>query len=1532
MPATYRLTTYVPGLGPVENGPEVPMIMRFKHNTVTNSNGETVISLAGERTQIGTRISDLISHNLQGVLDRAKESFPFDLKLVPEAMDVLSYMIQAGVDEQQIFLFLNHPTVVDYFENQRLMNSSIYNVVNKTGKGSKSKAAKEVIEKVLDNLTDVQKEQLLDKVSVSKLRNILNNLKNRPDAAVYYLIKDDKKLQQITVQGLVNALNSGTINPADILAMSLVPDMKGNTIYSKTSNINSAKDYAFAADVLSKSYLPSGEINTNVLANALDKNDKTSMQALAIFMNFLELEKQFAGMKELQSTFSPDTAKLTTVQQSMKRLQKYDQLKSYTSIDQEFLTKLLNESIISSFNQDSLMVDLSQKLFQLKLNPKITDFVTAQLSDFDRATMIKRRFGKGVDGEERFTNAFNNGVINYIFQNYMSNFYNSEGKFINIPQQYKGLPVLVDDSIPYEAIVAQEGIVINSKRIESDYATRAYILGSRSENSYENLGLDGFKNGQDPFKSLASYYRYVIARESIRVNNPLETLEESEYFKSKIIELEDVNAAYESYISERALAASYNPAYILGKTKYNYTSSLLNIIDKMSDTLKTKYSILTQLSPTPNTEKVRVIRLNNRKEAQGILADDYYRQIRDLSDVTVRKVEDPFENKRISEMFGQFSLMMYYQHGVGKSSTGFVKVLDPAQYKSIITTASQAFLANYADSNALEEIFNSVMLPTRFKDYTIKKDDFKHLDAAKAAQQNQETEEIEEFDWEEGEKPKFNAGETVVFKDDINLFLAAVKKAKGQKPNTWFTPTTTFSAFYNTATGKREGMPQSAIWMLNENGYYDMIDQDPDSGEVYYQNVDLLTGRQMIAEGQEQKDPKSGTLNNLPGPETTINIYAGNNENVELSNFAYRPFTTTAGESKVTFNTVEGAFQAAKLGKTDSYIQNKKLTPEQEEIFKKLQTATGAEAKRIGQNIKDLNQEKWDSFSEQIMQSLIKDSFAQNPDALQALLNTGKATLTHIGGKADKWTVSFPRILTYVRDEFAQNGGVEAALLNNYKMHSGAAIGADTEFWEIGYKKGLRKADDYTVDDLITNDQNLKQEIEDAYQTAVKQLGRKSLAYDWSNPDLRSNYAGGLVRRDYLQAKNSDAVFAISDIIRPGEKGKEITTKDGKKIRYSNRAGKSVVDGGTGYAVQMAFNLGKPVYVFHQGTNADNVTKVGWYRLTDEGFVKSDTPLLTENFAGIGTREINEVGKQAISDLYDNLINNLKITQPSGQPGVKNNKDNYNLSAKQQLEILEKELKDLLEEQKAIRENSVPVIIAENLPKITPESARKETGAVTGMRKDISINLLSNTGLTVDEAAHKIWEGEFTEFAESIRPETDEIRNYIIDILLQGKVNFLNNYLNNEKVDSLKREIADLKKGMSIVKNNAIEKDIEVYNTLVKESKGEQPKSFEVENRKWILNTYGNYDLVDSSNGAIFMRNVNMETGLQETEESLEKPMDKDILNSEINALLEMRIPLNLDQQLADIGYDFNDILDNLAKVKTVGEYNKIKEIINKLC
>lgn len=136
----------------------------------------------------------------------------------------------------------------------------------------------------------------------------------------------------------------------------------------------------------------------------------------------------------------------------------------------------------------------------------------------------------------------------------------------------------------------------------------------------------------------------------------------------------------------------------------------------------------------------------------------------------------------------------------------------------------------------------------------------------------------------------------------------------------------------------------------------------------------------------------------------TINIYAGTNENTELSNFANRPITDDLG---LQFKNVEAAFQYAKTNWADG---------DNESIRMELQTATGPRAKKLGRQIKGLRVKAWDENSEAIMKSLIKSSFEQNPSALKKLLATGDATLTHKQDKT-KWGRLFPKILMEVREE-----------------------------------------------------------------------------------------------------------------------------------------------------------------------------------------------------------------------------------------------------------------------------------------------------------------------------------------------------------------------------------------------------------------------------------------------------------------------------------------------------------------------------------
>jgi predicted NAD-dependent protein-ADP-ribosyltransferase YbiA (DUF1768 family) len=153
-----------------------------------------------------------------------------------------------------------------------------------------------------------------------------------------------------------------------------------------------------------------------------------------------------------------------------------------------------------------------------------------------------------------------------------------------------------------------------------------------------------------------------------------------------------------------------------------------------------------------------------------------------------------------------------------------------------------------------------------------------------------------------------------------------------------------------------------------------------------------------------------------PSAETKINIYAGTGENAELSNFAIRPFEDKTEWQGLTFKSVEGAFQAAKIQLSNMFDKNDNLTKEGDELLDKLQEASGAEAKALGRKVTGLNVKEWDRLSSNIMKNLLLESFRQNPNALAKLLATGNATLTHTQDKG-KWGTEFPRLLMEVREE-----------------------------------------------------------------------------------------------------------------------------------------------------------------------------------------------------------------------------------------------------------------------------------------------------------------------------------------------------------------------------------------------------------------------------------------------------------------------------------------------------------------------------------
>lgn len=424
------------------------------------------------------------------------------------------------------------------------------------------------------------------------------------------------------------------------------------------------------------------------------------------------------------------------------------------------------------------------------------------------------------------------------------------------------------------------------------------------------------------------------------------------------------------------------------------------------------------------------------------------------------------------------------------------------------------------------------------------------------------------------------------------------------------------------------GMPKSdlkdsnILQDLRRFAELDMAEKMAISRRSYSANMDIAQTQAVQfndtdAQSQTSTSVTSSTTQTNDRP---VNIYFGSGENINLSNFAIRPFVHTFEDgTQKTFQSVEQAFHYIKgvlFAKQDanSTILNDIMN-----------TTSGPELIRLGRNIKELDVTKWDANSSDVMKQLLKESFEQNPQSAQRLLDTSNATLTHNQDKS-KWKTEFPRLLMEVRDELRKSQNVSSqdnttqndnsdqsqsstpvdtnkqSSTNKTTVnpetalfYSGGAVGSDTEWGNVAQKYGFDMIH-YTVDDYDKLSDDDKKQVEEQYKEIVERLQRKQLSAD--------SYSGKLVRRDMLQANSADSILAIGHLGKNGH-----------------------VDGGTAYATERGIIRGIPVYLFDQDDNH-------WKTYDGEKFINCEQPNLTRHAALIGTRQITDTGKRAIQNVF----------------------------------------------------------------------------------------------------------------------------------------------------------------------------------------------------------------------------------------------------------------------------------------------------------
>lgn len=181
--------------------------------------------------------------------------------------------------------------------------------------------------------------------------------------------------------------------------------------------------------------------------------------------------------------------------------------------------------------------------------------------------------------------------------------------------------------------------------------------------------------------------------------------------------------------------------------------------------------------------------------------------------------------------------------------------------------------------------------------------------------------------------------------------------------------------------------------------------------------------------------------------------------------------------------------------------------------------------------------------------------------------------------------------------------------MNNLICNSGGAPGADTIFEDECTKNGIKVIAWSFFGHNIKSKNKIvltKEQLNEGFENVI--IANKTLK---RNIYRISPYVKNLLSRNWYQVKYSDAIFAVA-----------------------NLDGDNKVSGGTGWCCAMAIDNKKPVYVFDSNFNS-------WFKYNyDMGIfeIYKNIPKLTKNFAGVGSREINDKGVDAIKNLINIML------------------------------------------------------------------------------------------------------------------------------------------------------------------------------------------------------------------------------------------------------------------------------------------------------
>jgi predicted kinase len=468
--------------------------MFLPHNVMT-VNGVDHISVSGKYTVDGMNtVSVLFSQNMNGFLDAEKDAWVAFIQGSPEITPLLSHLFEAGVPVEYAIYFVSNPLVREYAKQQRLISGSF---ADYTGHGVEE-----------DFLTKYQASvNTVNSIIPALVENAIRTVSDKIDVQTKIFIKGVKKPliedYSLTKEELMSKINEGTINTIDIVKITPAgaPD---KFIYTKP-DITNKKYYASVTAAVAKPNVldESGSFDFDQMKKLVVENNEDTLDiSIAMFLHFIELEKQVKGLQALKKLMNPDTTTVKTIQELINRNSQIIELEDQSKLDKVSAYNAMNKSVLAPFFDTQIIIDLVTPLFPLRNHKEISNFITNIL--ITRSGDIAGSFGTSRESAAKFITTFKNSISSYIYQNNVADIKRPDGTQISFnsmvgdgPNSFNTLlfkvlkdhPLLKDNySILNQIIpVLTENKKTKVKQKSVTLADRKEVKGQLAEVYYQNL-------------------------------------------------------------------------------------------------------------------------------------------------------------------------------------------------------------------------------------------------------------------------------------------------------------------------------------------------------------------------------------------------------------------------------------------------------------------------------------------------------------------------------------------------------------------------------------------------------------------------------------------------------------------------------------------------------------------------------------------------------------------------------------------------------------------------------------------------------------------------------------------------------------------------------------------------------------------------------------------------------------------------------------------------------------------------------------